>query len=206
MVTAMAEQAVFDPAQARPLAFRASMADDSQLVADLYRRYGAAVHRRVRSLLGDEQEALDLTQEVFLAFLDLRGGLRGEASPFTVLFQIATHKAVDSLRRRARWSGVLAGISYSEQEEDDAAPVRTQEEGAPAHQRSDAAHDLALLTRGEGPEVLEAAYLYFVERYTTEEVGEALGLSRKTIGKYLAGFTERARERAARLQARGGRP
>jgi len=47
--------------------------------------------------------------------------------------------------------------------------------------------------------VLNAAYMYFVERYTTEEIGQALGLSRKTIGKYLAGFTERARARAERL-------
>lgn len=49
---------------------------------------------------------------------------------------------------------------------------------------------------------MTAAYLYFVERYTTEEIGQTLGLSRKTIGKYLAGFAERAQKRAARLAGR----
>jgi RNA polymerase sigma-70 factor (ECF subfamily) len=172
------------------------MPGESQIVADLYRRYGAAVHRRARTLVGDGQEALDITQETFLAFMDARTRLRGEASAFTVLFQIATHKAVDSLRRRARWSGVLSGISYDESEEP--APAPAADEGSGAH-RVEAALDLALLSRGEAPEVLNAAYMYFVERYTTEEIGQALGLSRKTIGKYLAGFTERARARAERL-------
>ena len=187
----------FDPVGERPLAWRASMSEDSQLVGDLYRRYGPAVNRRLRSLLGDEQEALDLTQEVFLAFLDARKRLRGEASAFTVLYQIATHKAVDSLRRRARWSGTLGRVDYDESAEDQAAAPAADAAHSP--QRVEAALDLALLTRDESPEVLTAAFMYFVERYTTEEIGESLGLSRKTIGKYLAGFAERARKRSARL-------
>jgi RNA polymerase sigma-70 factor (ECF subfamily) len=173
------------------------MSDESQIVADLYRRYGPAVHRRARALTGDEEEALDVTQETFIAFMDARARLRGEASPFTVLFQIATHKAIDCLRRRARWSGILSGLSYDESETERAQPPAEPDCGSST--RAEAALDLALLTRGEEPGVLTAAYLYFVERYTTEEIGQALGLSRKTIGKYLAGFTERARARAQRL-------
>ena len=187
----------FDLARAGPLGWRAAMSDESQLIGDLYRRYGAAVHRRIRSMLRDEQEAFDLTQEVFLAFFEARKRLRGEASPFTVLYQIATHKAVDSLRRRARWSGVLGGLDYRE---DDEAPRAIVEDAGHESRRVESSLDLALLTRGESPEVLTAAFMYFVERYTTEEIGESLGLSRKTIGKYLASFAKRARERAARLE------
>jgi len=192
---------MFDHAGERPLALRAVMSDDSQIVGDLYRRYGPAVHRRLRSMLGDEQEALDLTQEVFLAFLDARTRLRGEAPPFTVLYQIATHKAVDSLRRRARWSGALGRVDYREDAEEQAsAPDADDAAGSP--RRVEASLDLALLTHGETPQVLTAAFMYFVERYTTEEIGESLGLSRKTIGKYLAGFAERARRRSEKLEAK----
>ncbi|MBI5548345.1 MAG: sigma-70 family RNA polymerase sigma factor [Deltaproteobacteria bacterium] len=189
----------FDQARANPLASRAAMTAESQLVADLYRRYAPAVHRRALLLTGDAQAALDVTQETFLAFMDARTRLRGEASAFTVLFQIATHKAVDLLRRRARWSGLLATVAFDDQAaESRAEPVETERDTS---RRVEAMHDLALLTRGECQEVVSAAYLYFVERCTTEEVGQALGLSRKTIGKYLAGFVERARQRAARLEA-----
>ncbi|MGC4113721.1 MAG: sigma-70 family RNA polymerase sigma factor [Myxococcales bacterium] len=180
------------------------MSDDSQIVGDLYRRYGPAVNRRLRSMLGDEQEALDLTQEVFLAFLDARKRLRGEAAPFTVLYQIATHKAVDSLRRRARWSGALGRIDYQE-DADEQATSPDVDDAASSPRRVEAALDLALLTRDEPPEVLTAAFMYFVERYTTEEVGEALSLSRKTIGKYLAGFAQRARKRSEKLEAGNGK-
>ena len=196
---AAAKAWAFDPARLLPLPCDAAVSDESQIVADLYRRYGPAVHRRARALTGDDQEALDITQETFLAFMDARSRLRGEASPFTVLFQIATHKAVDCLRRRSRWSGTLGSLRFDESEADRLpSPADSSPQGAP---QVEAARDLALLTRGESAEVLTAAYMYFVERYTTEEIGQALGLSRKTIGKYLAAFTERARQRAERLQA-----
>jgi RNA polymerase sigma-70 factor (ECF subfamily) len=174
---------------------------DSQLIADLYRRYGPAIHRRIRTLIHDEQEAFDLTQETFLAFMKAHGGLRGEASPFTVLYQIATFKAVDKLRHRSRWTGKLGPLEV----EDEEGETRSLEEVAGGHAgdvpRAEAARDLALLTEGEEPRVLTAAMLYFVEGYTTEEVGQSLDLSRKTVGKLLSQFAERAKARSQRLEA-----
>ena len=38
-------------------------------VETLYRKYGAMVLRRCRSMLGDEQSAQDATQDVFVALL-----------------------------------------------------------------------------------------------------------------------------------------
>lgn len=170
---------------------------DSREVAELYRRYGPAVHRRAQSLLKDPQEALDVTQETFLAYMKGRAGLRGEATPFTVLYQIATYQSVDRLRRRARWSGRLARLEVHE--EDPADPLESQSSHPGEAARVEAAQDLALLTRGEDEQVLTAALLYFVEGHTTEEVAQVLDLSRKTVGKLLAQFAERARKRHARL-------
>ncbi|HCF56585.1 MAG TPA: hypothetical protein DFS52_01140 [Myxococcales bacterium] len=178
------------------LASRAQMASlDNQALADLYRRFGPALHRRALSLLGDEQEALDVTQESFLALMTASGSLRGGASPFTVLYQIATFKAVDRLRRRSRWAGVLSEVAY---DEDASWPQASA--GESDARRVDAARDLAILTQGEKPQVLTAALLYFVEGYTTEEIGQTLDLSRKTVGKLLARFAQRARDRSKRLK------
>ncbi|MGA9520638.1 MAG: sigma-70 family RNA polymerase sigma factor [Myxococcaceae bacterium] len=175
---------------------------DSQLVADLYRRFGPAIHRRALALTKDPNTALDLTQETFLAYMQKRVDLRGDAQPFTVLYQIATYKAVDHLRARARWSGALGSLEVK----DDEGEARAFE-SATAHEggarQVEAAQDLALLTKGEEPEVLTAAYLYFVEAHTTEEVAQMLDLSRKTVGKMLQKFAERAKKRSARLGAEG---
>lgn len=177
---------------------------EAEHLAELYRRFGPAVHRRAKSLLGDPEEALDVTQDTFLAYLRNRASLRGEASPFTVLYQIATHKALDRLRSRARWSGRLGPLQL-EDEEGAERPV----EAATAHggglERVEAMQDLALLTHGESPEALTAALLYFVEGHTVEEVGQVLDMTRKTAAKLLHQFTERARKRSARLEPEAAR-
>ncbi|MCU0696631.1 MAG: sigma-70 family RNA polymerase sigma factor [Myxococcaceae bacterium] len=178
------------------------MADErTQRFNELYRRFAPAVFRRAAALLGgDEAAAQDITQEVFLAFFRNEGRLRGEASPFTVLYQMATYQAVDRLRHRARWHGTLKALPDDEAALDEVAQLPATES---ATARVDAMHDLALLTKGEDEQTLTCAVLYFVEGYTTEEVAQALDLSRKTVGRALAAFAERANKRAERFTVKG---
>lgn len=182
---------------------QAAATQTAEDLTELYRRYGPAIHRRALSLTRDAEEALDVTQDTFLAFMREQARPR-EASPFTVLYQITTFKAVDRLRRRARWSGRSPRLELTE--EDIEAEAR-QVEVTSAHEgglaRVEAAQDLALLTRGEDPQTLTAAFLYFVEGHTAEEVAQVLSLSRKTVGKLLVRFAERARKRSARLEGGG---
>ncbi len=173
----------------------------SDELTELYRRFAPAVFRRARSLLGgDEHEANDVVQEVFFAYVKNQSRLRGEAAPFTVLYQMATYQAVDRLRRAARWSGRLTSLSVDEDAEGPALQVPSADDGAA---RLEAARDLALLTEGEDEQTLTCALLYFVEAYTTEEIAQSLGISRKTVGRALAAFSTRAQKRAARFGVKG---
>lgn len=157
--------------------------------------------RRARSLLaGNEQDASDVVQEVFLAYVKNEARLRGEAAPFTVLYQMATYQAVDRLRRAARWSGRLTSLSVDEDAEGPALQVPSPDDAAA---RLEAARDLALLTEGEDEQTLTCALLYFVEAYTTEEIAQSLGISRKTVGRALAAFSSRAQKRATRFGVQG---
>lgn len=169
---------------------------DAASFTALYRRYAPAVHRRARSLLNDEAEAWDVTQEVFIGFFKGGSRLRGEASPFTVLYQMATYQAIDRLRARSRWSGSLHSLSIDEDSDGPALQVTHPRDDAA---RINAAKDLALLTAGEDEQTLTAALLYFVEGYTTEELAQTLSVSRKTVGRMLAAFCERAQKRAERF-------
>ncbi|WP_163995033.1 RNA polymerase sigma factor [Pyxidicoccus caerfyrddinensis] len=179
-----------------PTARAASPASDD--LTALYRRFGPAVHRRALSLTRDAEEALDVTQDTFLAYMKVRGTPRDEASPFTVLYQIATYRAVDRVRRRARWSGSLGPLSVEDEDAED-----RRQEAATSHtgglERVEALQDLALLTQGEDEDVLTVAVLYFVEGHTTEEVAQVLDMSRKTVSRMLARFAERAQKRSLRL-------
>jgi RNA polymerase sigma-70 factor (ECF subfamily) len=171
----------------------------SQRLTNLYRDYGATLQRRARALTGDAEEATDIMQDAFLSFMGMGAPLRGEAAPFTILYQIVTHRAVDRLRKHARWTGRLA---LHEIEEPEAAERRL--DMVMAHEgglsRVEAAQDLALLTQGEEPQVLTAAFLYFVEGHSAEQVGQILKLPRKAVEKMLKQFLKRARAKQARFE------
>jgi RNA polymerase sigma factor (sigma-70 family) len=169
--------------------------------SELYRRFAPAIFRRAKTLLGgDEAEAHDVTQDVFLGFFKLEARLSGAASPFTVLYQMATYQAVDRLRRRARWHGRLSAFEHDE-ESSEPAPVLPTNDGGTS--RVEATHDLALLTKGEDEQTLTCAILYFVEGHTTQEIADTLDLSRKTVSRALAAFAERANKRAERFTPKG---
>jgi RNA polymerase sigma-70 factor (ECF subfamily) len=160
----------------------------------LYQRLGPRVFRRALSLLHDAEEARDVTQDTFLAYLRAQALLRGEASAWTVLHEIATHKAIDCLRRRSR--GVLReGAPSAEDEELAQGPWEPATPHTGGIERVDALHDLEILTRGESPQVLQVARLYFVEGYTYGEVGMELASSRKTISRVLRQLSARAQRR-----------
>ncbi|MFP2926318.1 RNA polymerase sigma factor [Pyxidicoccus sp. 3LG] len=190
------------PASSGAPASQAPPSPDSGDLEALYRRFGPPVWRRARSFTRDDDEAWDVTQDSFLAYMKSRNTLRADASPFTVLYQIATYRALDLVRRRARWSGRLGPLSVEVEDEDGEGEARRQD-AVTAHtggiERVEALQDLALLTQGEEPEVLTVAVLYFVEGHTTEEVAQVLDLSRKTVSRMLARFAERAHKRSLRL-------
>lgn len=175
-------------------------AEERELGA-IYQRYGPAIHRRALALLGNEQEALDVTHDAFLAYMEARGTWRGEASPFTLLYQIVTYRAVDRLRRRSRWAGALGPLELRD-EDDSQREELTQPSMTGGVAQIEALCDLALLTEGEPPEVLSAAVYYFVDGWTLVEVARELGLDRKKVSKMLQQFVQRARKRGSDIGAR----
>jgi len=134
-------------------------------VEALSRRYGPMVLRRCRRLLGDEDEALDACQDVFVRVLEHRSTLH-DRYPSSLLYRIATNVCLNRLRdhRRDPITGdhqVLYEIA------------RTAEPGA----LSEARMTLARLF-GHHPESSRTiAVLHFVDGLTLEEVATETGLS-----------------------------
>ena len=67
----------------------------------LFTKYGPMVLRRCRRLLRDEDDARDVTQEVFLRVLKDRGRLTDQY-PSSLLFRIATNLCLNRIRDRRR--------------------------------------------------------------------------------------------------------
>lgn len=138
-------------------------------------------------MVGNSEEARDLVQETFARYIAARGTFTDKASPFTVLYRIATNASIDRLRRRK---------TATEEELDP--ETRAGDLGREPH-RVDKLHDLALLTRGLSEEELTVAVLHHLDGYTQDGIAASLDLSRKTVGKILARFEDHVKKRAARL-------
>jgi RNA polymerase sigma-70 factor (ECF subfamily) len=68
---------------------------------ELVERYQQPVFRFARNLIGDEHDAEDITQEVFLAAFDHLGSYNAKrASLLTWLFTIARNRCVNYLKRK----------------------------------------------------------------------------------------------------------
>jgi RNA polymerase sigma-70 factor (ECF subfamily) len=76
-------------------------AGDSEGIRFLYARFSSDVFRFVRSIVGDEHDAEDVTQTVFLKLITVIHRYRREAVPFAAwLIRVARNAAIDHLRER----------------------------------------------------------------------------------------------------------
>ena len=66
---------------------------------ELFERYRSMVYGLTLRVLGDHEEALDVSQEVFLTIYRKMGTFRGESSLKTWIYRIAVHRAAN----RCRW-------------------------------------------------------------------------------------------------------
>ncbi len=162
-------------------------------IAALYTKYGHAIFKRCLRLIGNREDARELVQETFCQFYAGRERFKGDSSPFTFLYRIATNITIDRLRRRT-----TAGVKVTM----DDAPTLSDGGRSQAEQVA-AIEELLMLTDGMDEETLTIAVMSHVDGMTQDEIALALDLSRKTIGKKLQRFTELAQGRAG-VQRLGG--
>jgi RNA polymerase sigma-70 factor, ECF subfamily len=154
---------------------------------ELFERYGGMVFRRCAAILRNDEAARDAVQEIFLRVIERRRQFRGDASPVTWLYAIATLHCLQQLRDRA---GRLAKLALYGDE------PRTA--GA-----RDPAERLAVfeLLEGEPEDTRLMVYLHYIDGLTMDEVAAAIGLSRKTVSRRVNEFLASAR---AQFVAEGG--
>lgn len=155
-------------------------------IAELYRRHGGLVLRRVRRFYTDE-EANDVVHEVFLRAMDKLDTFRGDASPGTWLFRLTTHHCLNRLRDQKRRRELLA------------------EQGDLGWWRPTAAaaeQERIVLTRELWADLDEELALvgvyHYVDGMSQNEIAELIGVSRRTVGNRLEALETLVRAKAAR--------
>lgn len=73
---------------------------DERALLRLYKKYQPSVFRYVRSQINNYQTAEELTQDVFLDFIEALRDFRFQSSLKTFIFSIARHKVIDQIRKK----------------------------------------------------------------------------------------------------------
>lgn len=150
-------------------------------VEELYRKYGPMVLRRCRSLLKQEDRALDALQDVFVRLITAQERLedRGLSS---LLYTMATNICLNIIRKEngqpQTWEDqILQEIAGADDHEE----------------RSIARHMTDDFFSGDLASSRTLAVLYFVDGMTLEETAAAVGMSVSGIRKRLAKIKTRGK-------------
>lgn len=156
-------------------------------VGRLYDRYVDRVYRYLRARTPAEDDARDLTQQVFMQMLTALPRYHPRKAPFGAwLFGIARHVAGDFYRRQrstAPWDALPPLLH----------PVVQPDVEAAALQREDVDRLRALLGALD-PETRELLALRFAAHLTAREIAAVIGTSEAATKKRLARTIQRLKE------------
>jgi RNA polymerase sigma-70 factor (ECF subfamily) len=83
---------------------------DASAFNEIVARYKGKIYHYILRMVGNAEDAEDLTQEVFIRMVVHIHGFRAEASLSTWLFRIAGNLCVDSFRRRRKDKGLVSSL------------------------------------------------------------------------------------------------
>lgn len=141
-----------DAASAEGDLLRKAQTGDRFAYGQIVRLYQDRLYNAILRLVGDPDEAIELTQETFTRGLEKIETFRGESGAYTWLFRIGMNLAISQLRRsRRRRTFSLDGSSEPARRDDQASGLMSRME-----QYRDASPDQALEDRERAEQVVAA--------------------------------------------------
>jgi len=177
-------------------------AGDEDACVDLVNEHQRMVFQLGLHLLGDPEEARDLSQEVFLRVFRTIGRFRGQSALKTWIYRIAVNQA----RNRQRWwkrrhrSDQVSLDQHIEQHGDVSAPVETGTPDRVFGQKELAARIWRAL-EGLPFEQRTAIVLREIDGMSYEEIGFSLGVPVGTVKSRLTRAREALRARLREAQS-----
>lgn len=147
---------------------------DPSPIHELYRKHGPGVFRRAKQVLGNDADASEILQEVFLSLQENPDQYEGRSQWTTFLYQVTTHACLNRLRNERN------RLRLRDEHADELALEH-------AHNHL-TAEQLRLLTHALSsmPEELARVAVYcYHDGLTHEEIANILDCSRRHVGNLL---------------------
>jgi RNA polymerase sigma-70 factor (ECF subfamily) len=149
-------------------------------------KYYIAVYNRCYFFLGDAEESLDLTQEIFLEVFRGLKNFRGDSTFFTWLYQIATNKA----KFRRRYLIRRRNINYcsSDTDENTELSEASEERSDPETlcSLSQLRETIHQCLKGMQPLRRKLIKLKYLDEHSIDEICAKLNLSRGSVRWHLS--------------------
>jgi RNA polymerase sigma-70 factor (ECF subfamily) len=174
---------------------RRARTDDAQAVEALVRRYrNKAFAIAYQMSGGNREDALDLTQEVFLRVFRKIHTFKGDASFYTWFYRIVVNACVDARRRRDRWRRIFSTKRTDGEESQGSledVPDRAYDANPLSNLRNkelnaEVQAALKLLTESQRT----AFQLKVFQDLTIAEIAEVMGLAPGTVKSHLFRATQ----------------
>lgn len=147
---------------------------------DMYSAFNERIRRYLSRLVG-ENEAEDLTQEVFLKASRALPGFEGKSQISTWLFRIATNTAVDRLRNKASRNTVFGDDLYDSAEEEAEWAVEQSVSAEQAVIQKEMNHCIRDIVKTLPENYRVALSLGELEGFSSREIAEITGTSIETV-------------------------
>jgi RNA polymerase sigma-70 factor (ECF subfamily) len=146
------------------------LAGDRSAFDSLFLKYQDYVYNIVYGIIGKEEEARDITQDVFLQVHRALPSFRRGSRFATWLYRIAVNRAVDAARsqRRWRWLPLVETLKAEK------SPIESPEQAAERHSNHDTVQKVLLNIPVQHREILVLRYF---QDLSIEEIAEVLGCS-----------------------------
>lgn len=138
-----------------------------------YCAHGHHVQRRATLILGNEGDARELVQEVFLSLVDQPEQFGGQSALSTWLYSVTVHRCLNRLRDERNRARLVR---------EHAASVPVPRQAASAEHVT----ELRALLLRLPTDLAQLAVHQFVDELSQDEIGEVMGCSRRQVRKLLA--------------------
>ncbi|HZU13100.1 MAG TPA: sigma-70 family RNA polymerase sigma factor [Chloroflexota bacterium] len=161
--------------------------NDPDAFGELCRRYAPDLYRYLRLRVGNDEDAADLTQQVFVRALAALPRYRERGAPFGAwLFRIARNLVTDAYRRQrpaVSWDGMAEALHCPEADNPEIAALRREE-----------ASRLQTAVRHLRDDERELIALRFVAGLTLAEIAAVIGTSRSSVDRRIARILQSLKE------------
>ena len=163
------------------LAFEAQQGN-MEAFADLVDRHKGRVYRTLYQVVGDEQDAQDLAQEVFLKLFRSLASYRGDAAFTTWLHRMTLNLAFDWLRARKRRPLQVPLAPPPDQEDRPVMELPSRDETPEeAALRSERARQLKQAIQELPPDYRDVVILHHIHHLSYQQIADRIGVPVRTV-------------------------